>query len=274
MPRNNTDRNVFDSVALKFLLGGLLPSFWKKPTSTPAGNATLGNSLLVNATATGHTTRRRLVVHGLERTGTGFCTELIRRNLENILIDDSHKHEYFDEGRQTGRFPWYYVGSSLIKYIICVRHPYSWFLSYKSHHLKRCTGRIPGMTMLTHHPHQYDLHHYITTFNSLYSNWISKCSKLYDYAIVRYEDILERPKESMIQLCLSLDLDTKDSFTEVKEYINNYSGYEPLPDGSFSREDYYLKREYMNDLSPENKATINKLIDKDLISTLGYSLDI
>ena len=274
MPRNNTDRNIFDSVALKFILGGLLPSFWKKPSSTPAGKATLGNSLLVNATATDRATRRRLVVHGLERTGTGFCTELIRRNLENILIDDSHKHEYFDEDRQTGRFPWYYVGSSLIKYIICVRHPYSWFLSYKSHHSKRCTGRIPGMTMLTHHCDEGNLRHYIATFNNLYSNWISKCSKLYDYTIVRYEDILERPKESMIQLCLSLDLDTKDSFTEVKEYINNYSGHEALPDGSFSRKDYYLKREYMNDLSPENKATINKLIDKDLISTLGYSLDI
>lgn len=278
MTRRNSDRTVFDSVALKFLLGGMIPSSWKRRPDpvTFKAKSTLNNSLYVNARGTEHESQRRLIIHGLERTGTGFCTELIRRNIEYISVDDSRKHEYFDKDMRTGGLPWYYAGCSLIKYIICVRHPYSWFVSYESHHRKRCTGSdgTKGTTRLTHSCDHGNFTHYIETFNKLYSNWLSEGSKFYDCAIIRYEDILEHPKESIASLCAKLNLRTKDFFTEVNEYINNYSNYKTLPDGSFSRKDYYLKREYMQDLSPDTKATINKLIDKDLVRSLGYSLDI
>lgn len=276
MTRRNSDRNIFDSVALKFFLGGMIPSFWKRPPDpvTFKAKSTLNNSLHVNARGTEHESQRRLIIHGLERTGTGFCAELIRRNIEHISVDDTRKHEYFDKDIQTGGFPWYYPGSNLIKYIICVRHPYSWFVSYESHHRKRCTGRVHGVNMLTHHCDHGNFSHYIETFNKLYSSWLSGCSDRYEYAVIRYEDILEHPKESITSLCSKLNLKTKDLFTEVNEYINNYSSHKALPNGDFSRRDYYLKKEYMNDLSPDKKATINKLIDKDLIRSLGYSLDI
>jgi hypothetical protein len=273
MGRSNTNRNIFGSVALTSRLGGFIPWFLQR-SPDPEGNANLNSELLLAARSTIYESQRRLVVHGLERTGTGFCAELIRRNLENIKIDCSTKHNLFDKGKQTEGPPWYYEGCNLIKYIICVRHPYSWFISYKRYHEVRCSGRIPGVNMLTHTCSRMDFPCYIETFNLLYSKWIEECSKLYEYAIIRYEDILEHPEASMDLLCSRLSLSRNRPFSEVNEYMNNYSGYDALPGGYFSRRDYYLKKEYIHDLSPENKATINKLIDKNLVRTLGYSLDI
>ena len=273
MARNTTNRNIFGSVAVTSILEGMLPSFLKRAPD-PEGKAILDSSLSLSAKSTMYASQRRLVIHGLERTGTGYCSELIRRNIKHVSVYENNKHDYFEKGRQTGGLEQYYLGSNLIKYIVCVRHPYSWFVSYKSHHEKRCSGRDPRVTMLTHHCERGNFSQYIKVFNKLYSSWLSECPKFYEYAIIRYEDILQHPKSSMSLLCSRLDLQTMDSFTEVNEYMNNYSHHETLPDGNFSRRDYYLKKEYMHDLSPENKATINKLIDKSLVRTLGYSLDI
>ena len=276
MPRNSTDRNIFDSVALKFLLGGLIPSFLLRTQEEPPHAASLNASLSLNAKPLLYGSHKRLVIHGLERSGTGFCSELIIKNVKNAQVYQDAKHKPFAEERLTKGPPWFYAGSNLIKYIICVKHPYSWFLSYERYHKKRCTGRIPGQTMLTNicPPGLDNATCYINTFNSLYSKWLSECSQLYEYAVVRYEDMLEHPKASLDLLCARLDLDRKSSFTEVNKYINNFSGYEELSDGGFSRKDYYLEKKYLHDLSPEKKATIDRLIDKSLVHTLGYSLEI
>jgi len=275
MPRNNTDRNIFDSVALKFLLGGLIPSFLLRSQEEPPKSA-LNTSLSLNAKPLLYGSCKRLVIHGLERSGTGFCSELIKRNIKHVEVYEGDKHKPFAEERLTKGPPWFYVGSNLIKYIICVKHPYSWVLSYERYGKKRCGGRIPGQTMLTNScaPGVDSVTCCINTFNSLYSKWLSECSQLYEYAVVRYEDILEHPKASLDLLCSRLNLHRKNSFTEVNKYINNFSDYEALPDGGFSRKDYYLEKKYLHDLSPEKKATIDRLIDKSLVHTLGYSLEI
>ena len=95
---------------------------------------------------------------------------------------------------------------------------------------------------------------------------------MYNYTIVRYEDLLAYPLQTVTSICSELKVEQQDQFREVKEYINNYSKY-PTRDGLFSRKDYYLKKKYLEYLSPSHIATINSLLDKDLVKKLGYELE-
>ena len=61
-------------------------------------------------------------------------------------------------------------------------------------------------------------------------------------------------------------------FTEVNEYLNNYSNH-ATSEGKFSRKDYYLGREYMHSLTSEDRAIINEVVDKQLMRKLGYALE-
>ena len=88
---------------------------------------------------------------------------------------------------------------------------------------------------------------------------------------MRYEDLLQHPRQTLNRLCSVLSLECRKEFQEVKEYINNYS-FHPSRRGEFSRKDYYLKKKYLDDLSPETITRINSLLDRDLVRKLGYSL--
>jgi len=269
--KSKETRNIFNSVALTSRLEGLIPWFLQPPPD-PEGGATLSGSISINLRETIYESQRKVIIHGLERTGTGYCSELIRKNVRNVLVEESVKHRAFNKEVGTGSHPYYYVGSNLIKYVICVKNPYSWILSYETYHRKRCQGRIPGVTTLTY-PSTVGNHlSYVKTFNSLYGEWLKKCCELYECIIIRYEDILQYPEESLTLLCSKLNLQRKESFTEVSEYINNFSGYSGL--NGFSRKDYYIKKQYVDNLTSERIDTINKWIDRSLVYQLGYRLEI
>ena len=216
----------------------------------------------------------KIFIHGLERTGTGYCTNLLRNNIRNAEVLDGAKHHFFTVGVNPKKHP-YQKHSNFIKHIICVKHPYSWFLSYKNYHMKRCfKGRIAGLNALTHGSAIGADGEYISTYNRLYNHWIEECPKDGITSIIRYEDLLENPEMTIWLLCSKFNLYTTDKFTRADHYYNNFSLNPTEQDGKFSRTDYYIKKEYMHDLSPEDKDTINSMIDKRLINLLGYQLEI
>jgi hypothetical protein len=169
----------------------------------------------------------------------------------------------------------YQKDSNFIKHIICVKHPYSWFLSYENYHRKRCSkGRVAGVNALTHGCDIGAYGEYVNTYNRLYNHWIEECPKDGITSIIRYEDLLENPEMTIWLLCSKFNLYTRDKFTKADHYYNNFSLNPTEEDGKFSRTDYYIKKEYMHDLSPQDKDTINSTIDKRLINLLGYQLEI
>ena len=169
--------------------------------------------------------------------------------------------------------------NSLTKYIVVVRNPYSWLISYRNYHINRASDPTV-LVKLTHGCDGSDIHRlnkdkiecYIRTWNEVYNEWIEEIPKYYEHAIVRYEDLLEYPVQTLTLLCSRLNLERFESFENVLEYMNNYSGHS-APHGNFSRKDYYLKKQYMDALSRDDIARINRIIDKELMCKLGYSLE-
>lgn len=269
-----TVRNRFNSVALSHRLGGLIPWFLQpRQKGTPINHkCSLGISSGIKAKPTKFISEGKVFIHGLERTGTGYCAKLLEQNLYHTTVIQSQKHKFFDPTLGVGKPP-YQKHSNLVSYVICTKHPYSWFVSYKKYHELNChNGGIPGVDALTHYCESGSYGKYITTYNNLYNNWLEECSNSNLFYVVRYEDLLENPEETLKLLCSHLNIYKKKDFVNPTEYVNNYSGNE-TDNGKFSRKDYYLKKEYMHDLSPENRGTINSTIDKRLMNIFGYQLE-
>ena len=267
-------RNRFNSVALSHRLGGLIPWFLQPKKKVADNKCTFQTTSFIRAKPKKFISEGKIFIHGLERTGTGYCTKLLQENLYHTEINEARKHHFFDPAEVIGNPP-YQKHSNLIRHVICVKHPYSWFLSYKRYHEVNCrNGVIPGVDALTHYAPQAAYGMYIETYNRLYNHWIEECSTSNLLYIVRYEDLLESPEESIQLLCSRFNIYTKDStITNPTAYYNNFSRH-ATDDGEFSRRDYYLKKEYMHDLSQEYKDTINKLIDRKLMNILGYQLEL
>tara|TARA_R110002051_G_scaffold32786_4_gene73978 strand:- start:28955 stop:29770 length:816 start_codon:yes stop_codon:yes gene_type:complete len=267
-------RNRFNSVALSHRLGGLIPWFLKpkQEKEQERNPCSFRAAASIRAKPEKFLSESKIFIHGLERTGTGYCTKLLQENLYNVELIDVTKHHFFNPTSAIGKPP-YQKDTNLVKHVICVKHPYSWFLSYKKYNEVNCGGAVPGVNALTHNPPHAVCGTHVETYNRLYNHWIDKCSNSNLIHIVRYEDLLENPEASIALLSSRFNLHTKgSSFTNPAEYLNNFSRHE-TDEGKFSRRDYYLKKEYMHDLSPENKDTINKVIDKKLMNILGYQLE-
>ena len=268
----NYAKNCFGSVAFTARLEGLIPWFWA-PHEEHRASAILESPSKFKAISSKliKGCKRHLIIKGLERTGTGFCTEILNRNIENAEVMHQEKHKFFRESLGSAGYPHehYWIGSTLIGYVICVRNPYSWLMSYEAYHVKR--SRAQG-GCLTHESPRHDYSCYINTWNNIYNRWLSEISSVYNNIIVRYEDLLEYPLQTVTSICSKLNVGQSENFREVKEYINNYSNY-PTRDGLFSRRDYYLKKKYLEYLSPSHITKISSLLDKDLMKKLGYDLE-
>jgi len=267
MKHKSENRNRFDSVALTSRLEGFIPWFWA-PKAPPPAKSHMEGLLHVKAVPTVYISKRRVVLHGLERSGTGFCDAILSKNLYHTDVDSVFKHTAFDSQRD---------GSScniLSKYIIVTRNPYSWVLSYEKYHINRAYDPTLIDGRLTYdYCERGNRCCYMEVWNSVYRKWLEEIPKLYDYATVKYEDLLQFPKETLMLLSLRLNLDLTEEFTGVDRYLNNYSGHSVGPNGSFTRRDYYLKKEYMHSFTRESLATINKCLDVELMRKLGYSLE-
>lgn len=265
------NKNRFDSVALTSRLEGFIPWFWA-PKNEPPIKAKILAPSYIKASPTVYISERRVIIHGLERSGTGFCSEMLRKNTSHTVIRSEHKHQPFDETRYSGPDPHYPVGNDLTKYIIVVRNPYSWVISYENYYMNRASLQNVNIKLTYNHCATRDRSCYVTLWNSVYNKWLEDIPKFYDYSIVRYEDLLEYPKETLTLIFSRLNLGGASKFTAVNEYLNNYAGH-PDKEGVFYRKDYYLKKEYMHSFSPESLATINKCLDEELMRKLGYNLE-
>jgi hypothetical protein len=266
-------RNRFNSVALSHRLAGFIPWFLrpKRNNGLDSNKCSFSIDCSVKPKPTKYISRARIFIHGLERTGTGYCSRLLEENIYHISVNQTNKHNFFAGTDDPSPYERH---SDLVRHVICTKHPYSWFLSYKKYHEVNChNGNIPGIDALTHYCEAEAYEKYIITYNKLYNHWIEACSENNSIYIARYEDLLQYPEESIKMICSRFDLYKNRTFINPSQYYNNYSRNE-TDDGKFSRKKYYLKKEYMHDLSPEHRHRINSIIDRRLVNLLGYDLEI
>ena len=91
-------RNRFNSVALSHRLCGLIPSFLLPKKEEQSNPCSFIFGARLRAKPTKFIPEGKIFIHGLERTGTGYCTNLLRNNIRNVEVLDGSKHHFFTAG--------------------------------------------------------------------------------------------------------------------------------------------------------------------------------
>ena len=143
-----------------------------------------------------------------------------------------------------------------VRFLINVKNPYSWHLSYSKHWKK----------------HKFPDH--MSAWNSLNGGWFDFYNNNPDITIfTRYEDMLRNFKSELDKI--------KDAFKLVprnQEYVN-VTGLlttttDCYKDEEFKRRSYFLNEEYAEELfkNKDNIETCRNILSKDLVEYFGYKI--
>jgi hypothetical protein len=211
---------------------------------------------------------KTFIIKGLERSGTGFITNILSKNLFDTTIFDHKKHLFMESTADIPQLllkdPEDYSDKIII---LCVKNPYSWFLSYMDY-WSRDTHTI---RTLKKHKYFCEASHasgMIKMWNSFYNFYSTFSSQVF---IIRYEDMLATPNKVISDLSRKFSIPKTKNFYNIKRYINNYSGKQMGENESFSRKEYFLSKKYLENMSFDVINDIEECLDKQLLEALGYS---
>ena len=208
------------------------------------------------------------IIKGLERSGTGFITNVLSKNLFNLTIFDLKKHFFLKGAKGVPALACEdREGYPEDTIVLCVKNPYSWYLSYLEYWDRDKETR----RRLEKHKHFCEKSHacgMINMWNAFYRSYLEQPSGV---LVIKYEDLLLRPKKVIDSISKKFSMSKTRNFYNIETYINNYSGRQTNKDGSFSRKEYFLSKKYLEKIGLETINDIEESLDKELLDLLGYS---
>ncbi len=218
----------------------------------------------------------KLIHYGLQRSGTNYLAALLRKRyrvhfLNNYkdLSSPVHKHfrlydkkeiipvpQYKNELRLAGFAEFEGVLNTILDYYVVIsKDPYSWYLSYQEW-AKKCGW--PSVK-----------HHYISEYNAFYGKWIEFSRQTNKIGFVRYIDLIENEKKELSRLEAVMGLKKRAFYRFLKKKITQLPHSEKF---TSDRRDYYINYEYMNKYTKNSLSEMNRLIDDNVTSELGYEV--
>jgi len=215
-----------------------------------------------------------ILQYGLQRSGTNFLESLLKKNYNvHFLNSDEdrssplqkHCRLYHDKNiiahpsyRNDIQINSYQEFSGLFEiepeyYLVISKDPYSWYLSYKNW-AEKCDW--PKLD-----------HHYIEEYNLFYKTFIELSEQSNKFIFVRYIDLLKN-EEAVLKML-------KEKMGIKKKLLANIVFKTPKKVAqsktfSKSKKNYYLNKTYLQDYSKTELQTLNKHLDKSVITALGY----
>jgi len=233
--------------------------------------------------------------YGAKRSGTNYTRWLLENNFENIqvmseLLGWKHgphstkidwtgknwvdpSHSVADQ-HQTRLSLMRMVTDDLriaaekkqIRYLITVKNPYAWFISYT----QRFTQRPEALGTIKET---------IELWNQLHKNWIALAKDNPLTIIVRYEDLIFDFHKTMVNIEHKLRLKKKD--TELgRLFVDSTNKMARRSDANWhmgqtnQRFDasYYMEEKYMQEFDPALLKIFREILDKDVVRDLGYGI--
>jgi len=218
----------------------------------------------------------RILLYGLQRSGTNFVKSLLDRNFQTIWENDSsprnspaHKHyrpyggeafptqEYRTEdspktfrdleARLEPPLPTYYL--------IVSKSPYSWLLSYKKW-ARRCDWPEPD-------------HHYIEEWNHFYRTWLKWGETTERIIFVRYIDVLENVEQELQRIRKDVGLKKRWQACFLKMIP---SKVEQSPNFDKERRLHYLEKKFLEEYSQKEIGVVNKNLANRVVKRMGYEV--
>jgi hypothetical protein len=223
------------------------------------------------------------ILYGMQRTGSNYIQQVLLQNYENIRFFNSgfarclptHKHfRLYDEKviipdvRYYNSFTYrgfaafkehveQVAGQQIDLFVVCIKDPYSWYISYKKHARKnKYTYFRKALNS-----------HYIIDYNLFYRNWFDFSREAPDKVmLLRYEDFLG-------------DLDGKLQEIAGHYGLERAAGSSVNPDKvpmskrfTAERASYYRNSKYLDLISERELSIIQHLLDPEVFHELGYEI--
>ena len=217
-------------------------------------------------------------IYGLQRSGTNFLEQLVSKNFDVQFVNNNtnrnhplQKHFRLYDQKEIIPEPQYKndliftcfndylkaLGATIpIDAILVIsKDPYSWLKSYQQWSIK-CGWSAPN-------------HHYLEEYNLFYRKWVNFAEEDSRIVLIRYLDLLVKPKEILKGLQQKNKLRPK--FWTKLFGIKTTTSKVPMSNHFLSKNrNYYLNEEYLADFKATELATINQLMDLSLLKDLKY----
>lgn len=198
---------------------------------------------------------------GIYRTGTNVLKVFLEKNLSDITIYPNkmgHKHSYFDIYRwnEDG-------GDSNTGLLISIKHPYSWLVSRAKWKVIDEFRFVPSGNTIDDID-EITLCEWCQLYNNLYEHWFTLP---YVKEIIKYEELLSTPNKVLERVRDRWKLIVKTDAQSLPVCIINPG--EHMKQIKFDPS-YYLQHKYLRDLKDVHKKILNKYINWDLLSDIGY----
>lgn len=223
------------------------------------------------------------LLYGMQRTGSNYVQQVLLQNFKDIRFYNNdfarclptHKHfRLYDEKYIIPDVRFYnsftyesfkdfkkhaeeLAGREIKLFVVCIKDPYSWYVSYKKHAKKNKYVFIRNSVNS----------HYIIDYNLFYRKWFEFSKEAPDEVLlIKYEDFLEDLEASLQKVGEKIKL---ERFAET--VVN--PGKVPMSRNFTSdRAAYYKNNKYLNLITDREKAVIPHLLDQELLSALNYQI--
>ncbi len=224
------------------------------------------------------------LLYGMQRTGSNYTEQVLLQNFQNMRFYNNdfarclpvHKHfRLYDEKAIIPDVRFYnsfsykgfkdfkehvqqILGREIKYFIVTIKDPYSWYVSYKKHAKKNKFTYIKNSLNS----------HYIIDYNLFYRKWFDFSMEAPEEVLmVKYEDLIEDLEASLQRMGdkLKLDRSSEQSVNPAKVFMNKRF--------SASRANYYKDNKYLDLISERELSVIQHLLDPELLSSMNYQIE-
>ena len=227
--------------------------------------------------------KKSAILYGMQRTGSNYVKQVLEQNFGNIEFFNNsfarclptHKHfRLYDEKviipdaryynsftykgfREFKKHAEQVVGREIELFIVCIKDPYSWYISYKKHAKK---NRFPYFRRSLNS-------HYIIDYNLFYEKWHAFYREApAEVLILRNEDLLRDFDGKLREMADSYGLERVLGESVNPEKVHMSKKF------TSERASYYRNSKYLDLFSEQELGIIQHLLDPGTFSELGYEI--
>lgn len=211
------------------------------------------------------------VQYGLQRTATNWVSALLQRNFGISLRNNGdrnsilHKHTRqffsmtFDEfNRKVAVDLKIDLNREQPIYVVCVKHPYSWYLSFREWSLK-CKS--------SHYNRTGNNPEYMDLYNQFYGKWIEFQQHHPDQVFFfRYESLLRSLRSELDQFSITFNLRSKHTPYKGVQSVSQSKSF------TSTRETYYLQKNWKDKLSASEREMLIEKTDIMVPALFNYDI--
>lgn len=217
-----------------------------------------------------------MLLYGLQRTSTNYINQLIVSNYGNTKFFNDHSsrflptHKHFRLYEDKFIIPsrqyynsYYYndfqafrnhverlANTEIKKFVIAIKHPYSWYLSFTKHAKKN----------------GYELNkkgfnpHFIWDYNHFYLKWLNfKNESPEEIEIIKYEDVIDDVPKFLADFGKTIRRNPNS------ESIHNPSSVFMSKKFTTKKRKFYSEQRYMNLINEKDKIAICEILDEKIL---------